>query len=166
VVYFCIEAAADSVRSQTILIRSSEPRSRPKDVAAKCACPCIKHRAGFANSIGTRISTVAFLRVHSPRSGGNSSRANKDKGGQHRLFLFLGTSMQRTNASCCTPHRRLTLCLSSHAALDTEVTGQTNGILGLARTRVGFLCANGLLAEGVARYAGRAKIDRPEGSVL
>jgi hypothetical protein len=68
-VYFDIDADGASIRTQIILIRSSEPRSWPKDVPAKYACPCIKQSAGFAISTGMRISAVAFLRVQSPRSG-------------------------------------------------------------------------------------------------
>jgi lipocalin len=59
--------AADCL-THNILTRSSGPRSCPSDVCARYAWAFMKHVAGVPHSKGTRITVVAFSRVHAARS--------------------------------------------------------------------------------------------------
>ena len=58
-----------SLRTQITLTRSLLSSSRPTGPAAKYACACMKHVAGFPNSPGTRIIVPALLRVQSSGPG-------------------------------------------------------------------------------------------------
>jgi hypothetical protein len=58
---------------QVILTRSSRPNARPMDVCAKTACPRIRHILALPNSIGTRMTVVAFSWVQSRMSGVTST---------------------------------------------------------------------------------------------
>ena len=154
VAYFDVEADAGSVRTQIILIRSSEPRSRPRDVPAKYACPCIKQSVGLASSTGMRISAVAFLRVQSPRSGVTAAEQ----------IRMMAVSIVRFSALAPT---RLARRLSMSKLLSKQT-----GFL-VWREPSGLLCANGPLAESVwhqilrvLKCAGRRKrlVDVPPSS--
>src|SRR5882672_9969501 len=50
-------------------MRSFSRRSCASEVSARKACPCRKQVIGFANSVGTRMTSAALSRVQSRMSG-------------------------------------------------------------------------------------------------
>jgi hypothetical protein len=66
--FYWVAGAIKPLWSQIILTRSCGPSSFPSDVCARYAWAFMKHVAGVPHSEGTRITVVAFSRVHAAMS--------------------------------------------------------------------------------------------------